>query len=73
MYDRACVAVVSATTAVTPLSLPDILFAEVDSISGLYQHQENLLQRMHVFRSEYYTPSCSRRRAASSRRCGSTC
>jgi peptidase C25-like protein len=54
MYDRSSVAVISATTAVTPVNLDDILFAEVDSITGLYQHQQNLLQRLHEFRSEYY-------------------
>jgi hypothetical protein len=55
MYARASVAVVSATTLVTPLNASDILFAEVDSVSGLWQNHENLVQRLHVFRSEYYT------------------
>jgi hypothetical protein len=55
MYARASVAIVSATALVTPVDIPDILFAEVDSVSGLWQNNENLLQRLHVFRSEYYT------------------
>jgi hypothetical protein len=55
MYARASVAVVSATTLVSPVDIPDILFAEIDSISGLWQNRENLLQRFHVIRTEYYT------------------
>src|SRR4029079_12901115 len=31
-----------------------ILYAEVESIVALYQHDQTLLQRMHTFRSEYY-------------------
>ena len=54
MYQRASVAVVSATTVVTPVSLADILYAEVESIVALYQHDQTLLQRMHTFRAEYY-------------------
>jgi hypothetical protein len=54
MWARASVAVVSATAPVTPLNPADILFAEVDSVTGLFQHRETLLQRLHVFRSEYY-------------------
>ena len=54
MYQRASVAVVSATTLVTPMGLDDILYAEVESIVALYQHDQTLLQRMHTFRAEYY-------------------
>jgi len=55
MYARASVAVISATTSVFPVNVQDILFAEVDSVSGLWQQNVNLLQGFHVFRSEYYT------------------
>jgi Peptidase family C25 len=54
MYRQASVTVVSATTTVYPVSLDDILFAEVESIAGLYQNDQTLLQRMHAFRAEYY-------------------
>jgi len=55
MYAQASVAVVSATTVVGFVNVSDALFAEVDSVSGLWQNHETLLQRLHVFRSEYYT------------------
>jgi hypothetical protein len=55
MYEQSSVAVVSATTTVTPVSPDSVLAAEVDSVVGLYQHPENLLQRLHAFRTDYYT------------------
>jgi hypothetical protein len=54
MYERASIAVISATTQVTPVSWPDIKAAEVDSVIALYQHHDNLLQNLHAFRSDYY-------------------
>src|SRR5262249_50840868 len=55
MYERASVAVVSATTAVTPVNVDDILFAEVESVIALYRKRENLAQQFHAFRADYYT------------------
>jgi hypothetical protein len=54
MYERASVAVVAATTTVTPVDAASVLEAEVTSTVGLYQHHENLLQRLHALRADYY-------------------
>lgn len=54
MYERASVAVIAATTTVTPVDAASVLDAEVTSTIGLYQHHENLLQRLHAFRADYY-------------------
>jgi len=55
MYQQSSVAVISATTSVTPVNLDDILFAEVDSVTALFSNHHTLAQRLHAFRSDYYT------------------
>ena len=53
MYERASVAVVSATTTVIPGAV-EIQAAEIDALTRLYSNPENLALQIHAFRAKYY-------------------